>query len=190
MKLAVFSVLTLLLLFSCNSDNMSWVKPGTELIYEVNANNNVYNFVININKLTPEVSFDWKMTDPVNKNGEIIITASARDTSTYLKNYFFGGSVDTLTNMSAVWVSNKIYNELKSKGETYIENMGDANPVKVLNKDPYETTLNGKTVSLPAIYAEAGNGRSYTILDNPMNPIILDMAIQFSITLKEIKTAK
>ena len=67
------------------------VKPGTKLIYTVQANEQRYDFIVTVKKLTPAVEFDWEMTESASGKGSIIHTPEAMLTGNTMYNYFSPG---------------------------------------------------------------------------------------------------
>src|SRR5207249_1025986 len=53
------------------------MKPGTVLTYDVNAKDKKYQFIVTVKKLGDDIAFDWKMTDPINKNGTVSMSPEA-----------------------------------------------------------------------------------------------------------------
>lgn len=176
-------------LFSCNVEPSKIFKAGTQLVYEVHKNDKAYSFTVIIKELESTIVFDWEMGKPLNKKGGIIIKPIALDTSRAIKNNFWSDQVEELKYETSVWVSDRIYNEIKTKGETTISTFGIRYPTKVVEKFSFKTMLNGKLIELPVIKLKSDYGYIFTILDNKENPIIIDMKTDFTVTLKEIKVA-
>jgi hypothetical protein len=169
--------------------NLEWIRPGTGLAYNVNTENSDYQYIVNINGLYPTLSFRWEMTFPSRNYGDIEISQQAMDEATKQRNYFSGLGL-YLEEETSVWISKKVYQAMKTKVPISI-NCGDSDEDELLffvKNTTYQTQLNDSTVLLPALYAETENGKKYWILDDPDNPIILKMTIEFNIYLVNIMT--
>jgi hypothetical protein len=162
------------------------------LAYNVNTDEADYQYIIVINELYPGLSFRWDMTFPVRSNGTVEISNEAIDTATTQRNKFsiFGGDL-LLENETSVWASRKVYQARKAKVPLSID-CGDSGEGRELlffvPNTTYQTQLNDSAIMLPALYAETGRGNKYWILDDPENPIILKMTIEFNIQLENIMT--
>jgi hypothetical protein len=190
-----FSIVLLILLevnISYAQDkDPEWIRPGTGLAYNVNTENSDYQYIVIIKELYPKLSFRWDMTFPVRSDGNVEISQEAMDTATQQRNKFsIFGSELYLEDETSVWVSRKVYQALKAQEPISI-NCGDndENELLIFIKNTlYRTQLNDSTVQLPALYAETEKGNKYWILDDPDNPIILKMTIEFNIQMENIMT--
>ena len=66
------------------------------------------------------VSFKYKMTGDVGINGVVNISKDAIDTAHIQMKRFSNGNKD-LTTETPVWISNAVFNELKTKGESFMQ---------------------------------------------------------------------
>jgi hypothetical protein len=98
------------------------IKKGLELTYEVTIkksdyesfkfnNNPDYNFIVKFTEVSPtRVSFDWKMTEPINYSGTLTMLEKALNEAVELYNYFYDKSNDVLTDQTSVLLSKRAYN--------------------------------------------------------------------------------
>jgi hypothetical protein len=156
--------------------------------YLVNFAGINYDFVVYINSLYPNLKFNWAMNYPTRKKGDVEITKEAMDEATEQQNYFLGGSSDYLSNTTTVWVSKAIYNALKTKQPIEINADGNSEMLEYIRDYEYETVLNDEVIFLPTLYAESDRGNKLWILDNPDNPIILKMVLEWNIEIGSIET--
>ena len=64
------------------------LKKGLHLVYDVEQRGNSYQYIVDFTEVTDSsVIFNWKMTDPVNKNGTITIQPKAWKTAHRLDFY-------------------------------------------------------------------------------------------------------
>ena len=105
-----------LLLLSClcfaQVNLQSLIKPGTKLIYAVEANEQKYDFIVTVKALAPALIFDWEMTDRVNNNGTITHTSTAMISANTMYNYFAPGSEILSDDMISVWLSKNTFTAL------------------------------------------------------------------------------
>ena len=177
------------------------VKPGTKLIYAVEANEQKYDFIITVKTLTPALVFDWEMTDRTNNNGTITHTALAMISANTMYNYFSPGTKTLDDNTISVWLSKNSFTALTKGSKTAMMKMNTNEPFKkmgVVEEDPEELhiivdgekeTVEGWTAKeLNEQGAPAGDDVNFSFSTSSKMPIILKMKNGFSIVLKEIRT--
>jgi len=98
------------------------IKKGLELTYEVTMNKTdyesltfnkkpSYNFIVKFTEVSPtRVSFDWKMTQPINYSGKITMLEKALNKATVLYNYFQDQSNEILIDQTSVLLSKYVFN--------------------------------------------------------------------------------
>lgn len=194
-----YPLLALLLLFSVGkAQNISdletfekAIKPGTVLTYDVSSGGKNYQFVATITKLGNEISFDWKMTAPVNKSGSVNMNAAAVSSADALFNYFSGG-VSNLDKETSVWISKKLFNDIAAKAEAPIKVNGAADTATTMSNtiSEFNFNLNGNLVAIPGWELEGGSDIKYTIdvIESVKFPIIYRMDLGWTIQLSEIKS--
>lgn len=178
----------------------SLVKPGTKLIYAVDAGEQKYDFIVTIKVLVPALVFDWQMTDPINTNGTITHTATAMIAANTMYNYFSPGTKTLDDNSISIWLSKNTLAGLmkQNKGIMMKMNTGDASKkmgtytdnkeLKIIVNGEKETVDEEMAKELNAEGQPAGDDIFFTFYKSAKMPIILRMRNGFSITLKEIKT--
>jgi hypothetical protein len=199
--LFLFSLLILSILSFAQVNLQTLVKPGTKLIYAVEAGEQKYDFIITVKSLLPAVVFDWEMTNDNKSSGTITHTAAAMISANTLYNYFSPGTKALDDNTLSVWVSKNTFTALTKGTKSVILQMNTNEAPKkmgVIKEDPSELkimvngekeTVEGFTASdLNAANAPAEEKVNFTFSNSPKMPIILRMKNGFSIALKEIKT--
>lgn len=177
------------------------IKPGSKLIYAVEAGAQKYDFIVTVKTLVPALVFDWEMTNDNNSTGTITHTAPAMISGNTMYNFFSPGSKTLDDNTLSVWISKNTFTGLTKGTKSVILQMNTNEPprkMEVTKEDPTELKiiLNGEkeTVEeftandLNAANAPADEQVYFTFSNSPKMPIILRMKNGFSITLKEIKT--
>ncbi|MFM6924459.1 MAG: hypothetical protein ACKOU7_03085, partial [Ferruginibacter sp.] len=106
-------------------------------------------------------------------------------------NRFSNGNHD-LDAETSVWVSNAVFNELKTKGESFIQaSIFSAQVFQVVDEeDPfYVVKVDDQDKYIRCIHLvsrDRDDSQELWINDDPKNPIILKMKLDFSIELKQI----
>ncbi len=167
------------------------IKKGTQLIYDVENGELQYQFWVNIQKASEKgIDFDWKMTDPVNYSGKISISEQALKNANRLFNYFSNNSSEKLTDQTSVFLSYKVYDELVNNERFSIDvGIGEEEFIRrnELFKE-FKIMVNGKEVNLE--YYDANNYENNHVLRFAKIgnfPLIIQMHLDFSVTLKEVK---
>ena len=195
----LFSLLALSVFGFSQVNLQSLIKPGTKLIYAVEANGQKYDFIVTVKALAPALVFDWQMTDPININGTITHTAAAMVSANTLYNYFAPGTKTLDDNTLSVWISKNTLTSLTKGTKSVMLKMNtneSAKKMGVTEEDPKELKIlvNGEketveqftATDLNAVNAP-GEEQVYFTFAAKM-PIILSMKNGFYIALKEIKT--
>ena len=166
------------------------IKTGTVLTYDVNANNKKYQFIVTIKKLGDEIAFDWKMSDPVNKAGNVFMSVNAVSKAEALLNNFSGGE-SKLDKETSVFISRKIFNDVSSTSMAAIKLNGATDTLTTMSNtiSEFNFNLNGNLVSIPGWELQGGGDVKYTVdvLESFKFPIIFRMDLGWSIVLSEIK---
>ena len=201
-KILLLQSLLILSLFSIAQVNLQTVvKPGTKLIYGVEAGEQKYDFIVTIKALVPALVFDWEMTNDKKSSGTITHTATAMIAANTLYNYFSSGGKTLDDNTLSVWISKNTFTSLTKGTKSVMLKMNTNEAPKkmgVTKEDPTELKIivNGEkeTVDqftandLNAVNAPAEDQVYFTFASNAKMPIILQMKNGFYISLKEIKT--
>ncbi len=169
-------------------------REGDQLVYEVNAGGNIYDFIVTLKpgKDEESLSFDWVMTAPVNRQGHVDVSAAAKDSSHKYINYFSGGNLN-LTDACTVWMTGVNFRDMPGK-KTSMQ-IDDNDPEMFYRKDEAETayTIRYKehdiTLGIFKIDNDkaANQHRQMWIQGISSYPLIVKMDMGWTIRLKEIK---
>ncbi|MDN3607068.1 hypothetical protein [Kaistella yonginensis] len=197
-KFIILSVLMFsnLLLFSQIAYKM---QVGDQLVYQVEAGNMEYDFIVMPTKLSATgVTFEYKMTEPINKTGTIAITADALKNSFAMYNRFSGGKID-LTNQTSVFASKKMMDAaekgsadfllkgVNSPAENFTTLEGDTSPKNNSTYIRWIKNINGTAYFLDGSIMENSDGsKAIRFTDGGGFPFITYMQLDFKIYLKEI----
>ena len=179
--------------FSC-PQIMADVKPTADrtYIYSVMFNGNEYDFRVSNPMVDMDngISFKYKLTGDVGKDGIVNMSKEAVTTAHSQMNKF-GRATENLTDKTSVWVSSEVYNELKTNGSSMI-NANDwtgaleFSVVDQAGDNFYEVRVDGEIKYIKCIKVEAKDGEQLWINDDPKNPLILKMKVDFGIELKQV----
>lgn len=201
-KIFLLNCLLLLSAFSFAQVNLqTLVKPGTKLIYAVDAGAQKYDFIITVKALVPALVFDWEMTNDNKSSGTITHTAAAMIAANTLYNYFSPGAKSLDDNTLSVWISKNTFTGLTKGTKSVMLKMNTNEAPKkmgVTKEGPEELKIivNGEKEiveeftanDLNATNAPAEDKVYFTFATSAKMPIILRMQNGFYIALKEIKT--
>lgn len=165
-----------------------WAKPGTQLIYDVRHNGKAYRFVMTLRAINNGYNFDFEMTPPANVKGTVVITKPMADSAGKIVN-FFGNGVTKLNEETAIWLSKRMFSEIKTKGSTEVTIDGSFDNLRLDDEGADVVPLyRGKSMALDQLQLRGElNDLHMSVLNNSGMPLILSMEGEFSIILKEIK---
>lgn len=199
MKKFLSAFVFLLLLASANlfgqnvSDLESFEKamrPGTVLTYDVNMGGKQYKFIATLKKSGDEISFDWKMTEPVNKSGIVNMSAAAVKNADALFNYFAGGA-SNLDKETSIFLSKKVFDDVAANAETLLKVNGASDTATRMSNTigEFNFNLNGNLIAAPAWELEGGSEIKYKVvaIESRQFPLIVQMDLGWTIVLAEVK---
>lgn len=201
-KILILIVLIATSLFSFAQVNLqTLVKPGTKLIYAVEAGGQKYDFIVTVKALTPALVFDWEMTNDNKSSGTITHTAAATIAANSMYNYFSPGAKTLDDNTLSVWISKNTFTSLTKGARSAMLKMNtneEPKKMAVTQEDPAEMKIlvNGEKETVEeytandmnALNAPAEDKVYFTFARSPKMPLILRMKNGFYIALQEIKT--
>ena len=143
----------------------SLIKPGTKLIYGVEAGEQKYDFIVTVKALVPALVFDWEMTNDKKSSGTITHTAAAMISANTLYNYFSGGAKTLDDNTLSVWISKNSFISLTKGVKSVMLKMNtNESPKKmgVTKEDPAELKIivNGEKETVEQFTANDLNATS------------------------------
>ncbi len=172
------------------------LRPGSRLTYGVDFYGQTYDFVVTVRRIGGKegvIEFDYEMVSPDRPmpKGTVTIQPEAVQSARGQFNYFQGGPV-TLDDMTAVWVSRAVFEELDRNGEAEVEIDGAPVLLKTRRKEGgyalHNATNDSDLEDVKYLYAESDDGAAkYWIHYSRSNPFILRMEIGWKIWLKEFK---
>jgi len=197
----LLSLLALSVLSFAQVNLQTVIKPGTKLIYAVEAGAQKYDFIVTVKALVPALVFDWEMTNDNKSSGTITHTAPAMISANTMYNYFSPGAKALDDNTLSVWISKNTFTGLTKGSKSVMLQMNTnegAKKMGVTEEDPEElkVIVNGEKETVEEFTAKDLNAANapadeqvyFTFATSAKMPIILRMKNGFYIALKEIKT--
>ena len=166
------------------------LKKDLLLTYEAITPHGVYDFKVKVEEVKQEIIFKFWMTNEQKSNGRVILLEEAIKEAFGQYNNFNQKEI-ALKNLTSIWISQFVYRSLKNDGKAFIStshDLTDLTELSVKKIQNYEVKLDGKKVSFPAMYCETKKDNQYFIYDNPINPLIFHMKLDFELKLKDIRT--
>ena len=175
------------------------MQVGDQLVYQVEAGNNEYDFIVTPTKLSSTgITFDYVMSAPANKTGTISMTSEALKNSMTMYNKFGGGNVN-LTDQVSVFASkammtfaaegsSDIYlNGPKGESENFVTLEGMDSPTNGSTYIKWIKNINGVDYLLDGPILENADGsKGIRYTDGGGFPFITYMELDFKVYLKEI----
>ena len=186
---SVFLILSFFL-FSCASmGNLAKLGvnfiEGSDLYYQVKQESNEYPFTLNMNHFTEStISFDWEL-DNNRSNGAVFMSEEALNSATDLMNYFIGGYSE-LDDKTSVWVSKKVFNDIKEGKKVKIGlDGGNYDIFSLFGKDQYafKNKKADQKITIPILILKGENNNQIWIADDFDNRLIVRMDVGFEIHL-------
>ncbi|HRP89600.1 MAG TPA: hypothetical protein PKX92_06130 [Edaphocola sp.] len=176
------------------------LTKGTVLTYNVEQGDNEYQFIMTITELDKGLSFDWKMTEPINRSGTVSMTSNAMKSATALFSYFKGG-ITKLTDETSAFVSTDVYNALKVGEKVTLSAYGKEGTLEefdVMEPGHSENSgtfymeltkpVNGTNYTFDSYILEnADSGDNIRVWKNAKYPLILTMTTNFNIYLMSVE---
>lgn len=175
------------------------LQVGDQLVYQVEAGNNEYDFTVTPTKLSSTgITFEYAMSAPANKSGMISMNAAALKNAMAMYNKFSGGTVN-LTDQTSVFASEAMmYAAAEGTANFYLNGTnGDAENFTTLQTNTSPTTnstyirwvknINGADYFLDGPILENADGsKAIRFTDGGGFPFITFMEVDFKVYLKEI----
>ena len=169
-------------------DNLPSFGRDTVLVWEIENGDLDANFVVRIALFDPDRFMEWESE---NSQGTVYMPSrDIRDAKGYVTRNLFEGGVDKKSkNNTTIWLSRRIYRELKSKGKAKCRLDGVGGTLEYLGQDSLTVDVNSIPKQLPAIKASDGRGSEFWFLDREENPLMVKHRVRkYSQTLTVIST--
>ena len=161
------------------------------MVYEVESGEFHYSFLVSVKeKSSSKITFDWLMTIQDDNQGTLTMTQKALDSADQLFSFYEKGSNKTVSDATALWLSRKSFNALKSRQLVKL-NPGDADIV--FRRDvSYKGKRRLKALAskykldpnVQTILAQGKGGKYIIFLDDETNPLIIEMFVGFKLSME------
>lgn len=166
------------------------IKPGAQLIYDVNMGGKRYQFIATLTTVADSLVFSWKTTGNDNQSGTVTTTAGALAKADALHNLFTSGDT-RLDGETALVLSKRIFNDVATTSSATVKVNGKDDTPTVLSNviGEYNFNLNGALVAIPGWELQGGGEFNYSIqvLESAKFPLIYQLNAGFNMLLTEIK---
>jgi hypothetical protein len=148
----------------------------TVLVYR-SSNESEGAFVIRIAQFEPDRHFEW---EDATAQGTIFIPAKLVNEARSLVNYqLFQAGVDTRgKNATTLWLSRRVYRELKENPKVKFDLDGLATLVNVLGTGEMNVEINRKIRSIPILKTKDERGNERWFLDREDNALLVNLMVR------------
>jgi|GEM_PF-3146368 len=175
------------------------IQVGDQLVYQVEAGNNEYKFTVTPTKLSASgITFEYRISEPVNTNGEVSMNSEALKSSMAMYNYFSGGKVN-LTKETSVFISKAMVdsamkgssdlftNGADGTSENFVTLDGTMSPTSGSGYIRWIKNINGTDYALDGPILENSDGsHAIRYTDGGGFPFITYMETDFKVYILEI----
>lgn len=173
--------------FSKGNKKTIVIKKGTKLTYNVNSNDNEYDFVVTFTEYTPnKIAFDWTMGET--SKGKVTLDKNSINSAMTMHNYFSDGTNDNLSDKITVFFSKAMFDKVHNHD---ILTMDTGSGMKEYNY--HDHTVQAYTNKVGVNYTDVltvtdMNGYGKVMVQNDAtNPLIMYMYLDFEIELRLVE---
>ncbi|HSW39823.1 MAG TPA: hypothetical protein VLL97_10060 [Acidobacteriota bacterium] len=176
-RLPLLPVIVVLLLFpvmtaSSGAENMMTFGRDTVLVWNIRNAGFESHFVVRLASFSPDIYFEWENEKT---QGKVFIpqqdVANAKD---YITSRFFAGGREIRSrNATTIWLSRKIYADLKEKKRVRYNLDGVATTYTLIGEDTMAVEVNQSVKELPVLIVDDGRGGERWFLDCRENPLLM-----------------
>ena len=168
------------------ANNVSFNEaPEKQLSYLVNFKGEEYVFLLETQRVFPDLVFTYLMSNHKETRGKITVKETALINAKELWNYF-GNEEVVLEKQSSVWLSNYMFNQIKKTDSLRIK-------INIINYDNFYLTeegttklnINGQKRVFNYFRIKSDRGYYLKVIDDVDSPIILEMDMGWTIKFKE-----
>ena len=164
-------------------DGNKWINKDAVLKYNVTNGDQMYDYIVDSLQFSSNLSFNWKMGEPINYSGKISHTSSALESATIMVANFHNNTNEVYTDRTAVFISQKVYLAMKNKTPISISINDIPQTLSFIKTEKYWAQKASTGLELTVLYAETDKGGKFWILDDKIHPIIIKMISGFTIEL-------
>jgi hypothetical protein len=176
------------LLFAGTDNPVPVFGRDTVLVWNIQTSNYEASFIARIAMYSPDRFLEW---EDGRKQGTLILTQNAiLEAKGYDHSKLFVSGMDKKSNnTTALWLSEKIFLELKEKKKIRIYLDGVMTKVTYIGEDRIPVEVNRTVQNLPVIKLQDDHGIEWCFWDRQDNPLLVRQSTQnYSQTLVSITT--
>jgi hypothetical protein len=194
MKFILRAIIFILIFCSFTYGQNLEIREGTKLIYSVNTQDENYEFIVQILQMEPDRIFAYSMTNSTQTTGKVSIKKKAIESANKQINYFNGGNL-VLDDASTIWLSKQNFHDLLTFGSTeLVYDDGYKSILSSSGESIFSVKIGESIYDIPVFIAgervtNADNlpfKKSYLLLNDRSNPLIISMDLGWKVKLKEI----
>ncbi len=169
-------------------NNLPPFGRDTVLVWKMTNPGLESNFVVRIASFNPDRFMEWESES--NQGTVFMSSRDIEEAKGYVNRSLFEGGVDKRSEQNTtLWLSRRIYQELKSKGKVKCLLDGVGGAFESLGQDHLTVEVNSTPRELTVIKATDGRGSEFWFLDREDNPLMVKQVIRnYSQTLTVIST--
>lgn len=173
---------------SADKTNLPPFGRDTVLVWKIENSELESSFVVRIASFNPDRYIEWESE---NSQGTVFMPSrDIQEAKGYDSRNLFEGGVDRKSKKNTtLWLSRRIFEDLKSKGKAKCRLDGVGGAFNYLGLESISIDVNDTSRELPVIKASDGRGSEFWFLDQEENPLMVKhMFRNYSQTLTVINT--
>lgn len=165
------------------------LDTGATLVWDSDARGRTSEFIVRIAEFEPDRHFEWESRA---QQGTIRIPAQVLKESkkiTFARLFDNGVDIER-ADFLTLWLSERIYQELKQAGRSKIIVDALQDEFVVMETVPYSLMLDRRPTAVSAIKVKDGRGATWLFLDSAENPVMLEYQTQYYVQKIRYMTTK
>lgn len=187
---AAFLVLRTAMVHGCSEDALPKFGQDTVLVWKSQHQEESSELVVRIARFQPDRYIEWENRTT---QGTVYMPAKVvREAKVFVHSSLFQGGSDTKgKNATILWLSERIFQELKSRGKVRISLDSIPGWMTVMGAERISVQVNRSPMDLPVVRTVDDRGCERWFLDDAHNPLMVKLAVRgFVQSLVSITTDK
>lgn len=163
------------------------IKPGDILRYSVNKDTTSYDIVVTVNTFGNSIGFSYR--SGMSDTGSVSIQSSAVN-SALIYDTLLTAPSRQFTDTMVFWLSKKNYNDLEVAKETTMDLGNGKETFQRKRVSTFKLNVKGREKIVTVFDVQNTNAkskRSFLVLNDDSNPLIVKMDAGCTLTLKEVR---
>jgi hypothetical protein len=158
--------------FSADENHLPSFGRDTVLVWKIQNPGYMSEFVIRIAEFLPDRFLEWE--DGQTQGTLFMSSRDIREAQGYSSSDLFKAGIDARTqNTTTMWLSQKIFQDLKTKNKIKINLDGVQGSVTLVGTDQMPLEVNKSQLSFPVIKVKDDRGSERWFLDQEDNPLMV-----------------